>query len=77
MKIETNYIDNRIAFKEIAQGQVFMYRGEYYIKTEPIHMPSSRDKYMNAVKLRNGANGYCFSEHVVVTKINAKVVIEE
>ena len=69
MKIEQkNYTEN--FFSDIAQGEVFMYEGEYYIKTEFLD-----EENANCIDLKTGSS-YIRLDSDVVYKVECHLVID-
>lgn len=69
MKIKKrNYTET--FFSYVAQGEVFLYRGEYYIKTEILE-----DDIANCVELKTG-NFYLLLDTDVVYEITCHLVID-
>lgn len=72
MKIEDN---RRIMkpFMDVDKGEVFMYKGVLYMRTERIF--DDVDRLCNAVVIDNGLP-LPFTENMMVESVDAKLVIE-
>ena len=74
MKIEEKV--KTVPFRELNEGDAFVFKKEYFLKTEPLDWEDGDYTY-NAVNLCTGEVSYYFEDYWQVEKVNAKVVIEE
>lgn len=57
-------------FSDVAQGEVFMYEGEYYIKTENLDVENA-----NCIDLKTGSS-YIRLNNDVVYEVKCRLVID-
>jgi hypothetical protein len=66
---------NTVMFKDLNIGDCFEFRGDFYIKIDPIELSFNEENNYRAFKL--GPNVvFAFANDAIVTKVNIEIIIK-